>query len=86
MLHRQNLLRSAITLLVILVILGGIYALWLRYQVEPITRDGKVWFLEANANPYLGFGHSAPESAHKAGMYYEAFIQRIVDEAMGRDA
>ena len=42
MLHRQNLLRSAITLVVILVILGGIYALWLRYQVEPITRDGKV--------------------------------------------
>ena len=42
MFHRQNLLRSAITLLVILVILGGIYALWLRYQVEPITRDGKV--------------------------------------------
>ncbi|HEX7854830.1 MAG TPA: biotin/lipoyl-binding protein, partial [Sphingobium sp.] len=42
MLHRQNLLRSAVTLLVILVILGGIYALWLRYQVEPVTRDGKV--------------------------------------------
>ncbi|WP_150295498.1 efflux RND transporter periplasmic adaptor subunit [Sphingobium estronivorans] len=42
MLHRQNLLRSIATLLVILVILGGIYALWLRYQVEPVTRDGKV--------------------------------------------
>lgn len=42
MLHRQNLLRSIVTLLVILVILGGIYALWLRYQVEPVTRDGKV--------------------------------------------
>jgi len=42
MFHRQNLLRSAVTLAVILVILGGIYALWLRYQVEPITRDGKV--------------------------------------------
>lgn len=42
MLHRQNLLRSLATLLVILVILGGIYALWLRYQVEPVTRDGKV--------------------------------------------
>lgn len=42
MLHRQNLLRSAVTATVILVILGGIYALWLRYQVEPITRDGKV--------------------------------------------
>lgn len=42
MLHRQNLLRSLATLLVILVILAGIYALWLRYQVEPVTRDGKV--------------------------------------------
>ena len=64
-------------------------ALWLRDYARidvRITRDGKVWFLEANANPYLGFGHSAPEAAHKAGMYYEAFIQRIVDEAMGRDA
>lgn len=40
--HRQNLLRSLATLLVIFVILGGIYALWLRYQVEPVTRDGKV--------------------------------------------
>lgn len=42
MLHRQNLLRSLATLLVIFVILAGIYALWLRYQVEPVTRDGKV--------------------------------------------
>lgn len=42
MFHRQNLLRSAGTLLVLLVILAGIYALWLRYQVEPVTRDGKV--------------------------------------------
>ena len=42
MLHRQNLVRSLATLLVILAILAGIYALWLRYQVEPVTRDGKV--------------------------------------------
>ena len=42
MLHRQNLLRSLATLFVILVVLAGIYALWLRYQVEPVTRDGKV--------------------------------------------
>jgi RND family efflux transporter MFP subunit len=42
MFHRQNLLRSIVTLLVILVILAGTYALWLRYQVEPVTRDGKV--------------------------------------------
>ena len=42
MLHRHNIARSIATLLLILVILGGVYALWLRYQVEPITRDGKV--------------------------------------------
>jgi len=42
MLHRQNFVRSFITLLVLLVILAGIYALWLRYKVEPVTRDGKV--------------------------------------------
>jgi len=42
MLHRQNITRSLATLIVLLVILGGIYALWLRYQVEPVTRDGKV--------------------------------------------
>lgn len=42
MLHRQNFLRSLATLLVIFVVLAGIYALWLRYQVEPVTRDGKV--------------------------------------------
>lgn len=42
MFHRQNIVRSLATLLVILVILAGIYALWLRYQIEPVTRDGKV--------------------------------------------
>lgn len=42
MLHRHNLLRSIATLLVLLVILAAIYALWIRYQVEPVTRDGKV--------------------------------------------
>lgn len=42
MLQRHTLVRSIATLGAILVILGGIYALWLRYQVEPVTRDGKV--------------------------------------------
>jgi multidrug resistance efflux pump len=42
MFYRQTLLRSLATLLVILIILAGIYALWLRYQVEPVTRDGKL--------------------------------------------
>lgn len=42
MFQRHNILRSIATLLVLIVILAGIYALWLRYQVEPVTRDGKV--------------------------------------------
>lgn len=36
------LARTLVTGLLLLVILGAIYALWHRYQVEPITRDGKV--------------------------------------------
>lgn len=39
---RQSLVRSVVTLAVLLGILAGIYALWLRYQVAPLTRDGKV--------------------------------------------
>jgi D-alanine-D-alanine ligase-like ATP-grasp enzyme len=44
-----------------------------------------VWFIEANTNPFLSYGHDSAESAHKAGMPYNAFIQRIVDEAMARE-
>jgi RND family efflux transporter MFP subunit len=39
---RQSLLRTVVTLAVLFGILAGIYALWLRYQVAPLTRDGKV--------------------------------------------
>ncbi|WJT00667.1 efflux RND transporter periplasmic adaptor subunit [Novosphingobium humi] len=42
MIHRTNLIRSIGTLALISAILFGIYALWMRYQVEPVTRDGKV--------------------------------------------
>jgi multidrug resistance efflux pump len=42
MLNRNSLLRTVVTTLVICVVLGAIYALWIRYQVEPLTRDGKV--------------------------------------------
>ncbi len=64
-------------------------ALWLRDYARidvRLTEDGEVWFIEANANPYLSYGHDSAESAHKAGMRYDTFIQRIVDEAMARDA
>lgn len=64
-------------------------ALWLRDYARidvRLTSDGQIWFIEANANPFLSYGHDSAESAHKAGLRYDAFIQRIVDEAMARDA
>lgn len=64
-------------------------ALWLRDYARLDVRladDDAIWFIEANANPFLSYGHDSAESAHKAGMRYDAFIQRIVDEAMARDA
>jgi len=38
----QNLLRAIFTALVLGAVLLAMYALWVRYQVEPVTRDGKV--------------------------------------------
>lgn len=63
-------------------------ALWLRDYARIDVRlapDGEVWFIEANANPYISYGHDSAEAAHKGGLRYDAFIQRIVDEAMGRE-
>ncbi len=64
-------------------------ALWLRDYARldvRLTAENEVWFMEANANPFLSYGHDSAEAAHKAGLRYDAFIQRIVDEAMARDA
>ena len=40
--------------------------------------------LEANANPFISYGHDMAHAAEKAGMDYYHFIQRLVDEAMQR--
>jgi hypothetical protein len=40
--------------------------------------------MEANANPFISQGHEVANAAEKAGMPYPAFIQRIIDEAVGR--
>lgn len=64
-------------------------ALWLRDYARidvRLTKDDEIWFIEANANPFLSYGHDSAEAAHKAGLKYEAFIQRIVDEAMARES
>ena len=41
--------------------------------------------LEVNPNPFLAFEHEMANAAEKAGLSYDEFIQRIVDEAMKRD-
>jgi D-alanine-D-alanine ligase len=62
-------------------------SLWLRDYARLDVRvapDGEVWFLEANANPFISYGHDMANAAEKAGMNYYAFVQRIVDEAEER--
>jgi D-alanine-D-alanine ligase len=62
-------------------------ALWLRDYARLDVRlapDGQVWVLEANANPFISYGHDMANAADKAGMDYYEFIQRLVDEAMAR--
>ena len=62
-------------------------ALWLRDYARldlRLTPDGRVWMLEANANPFISYGHDMANAAAKAGMEYRDFIQRIVDAAVAR--
>jgi D-alanine-D-alanine ligase len=62
-------------------------ALWLRDYARldiRLTEDGGVWVLEANANPFISYGHDMANAAEKAGMDYCQFIQRIVDAAVAR--
>ena len=62
-------------------------ALWLRDYARLDLRlapDGQLWVLEANANPFISYGHDMANAAAKAGMEYYDFIQRIVDAAIAR--
>ena len=62
-------------------------ALWLRDYARldiRLAADGEVWVLEANANPFISYGHDMANAAEKAGMDYYRFIQRLVDEAGAR--
>lgn len=70
------------------VCLAAYRAFWLRDYGRIDVRlaaDDQLWFIEANANPFLSEGHDSAEAARKAGMKYDAFIQRIVDDAMTRE-
>lgn len=62
-------------------------ALWLRDYARLDVRlaaDGEVWFIEANANPFISYGHDVANAADKAGMDYYHFIECLVNEAIGR--
>ncbi len=61
--------------------------LWLRdYARLDVRLDAKgvPWVLEANANPYLNYGHEMAMSAKKRGLNYNALIERIVQVAAAR--
>jgi D-alanine-D-alanine ligase len=63
------------------------HALWLhdygRVDLR-LTHDEEVYVLEVNPNPFLAQEHEMANAAEKAGMSYDDFIQRIVDEALAR--
>ncbi|MBW2529761.1 MAG: D-alanine--D-alanine ligase [Deltaproteobacteria bacterium] len=43
-----------------------------------LAADGRLYLLEANANPYIAFGEDFAESAEADGIGYEELIQRIL--------
>ena len=50
-----------------------------------LTHDDEVYVLEVNPNPFLARENEMADAAEKAGLGYEQFVQRIVDEALRRD-
>ena len=42
-----------------------------------MDESGKVYVIEANPNPQLGYGEDFAESAERAGVSYEQLLQRI---------
>ena len=44
-----------------------------------LDEAGKAYVLEANPNPEIGYGEELAESAEKAGLSYEAHLQRILN-------
>jgi D-alanine-D-alanine ligase len=63
------------------------HALWLqdygRVDVR-LTHDDEVYVLEVNPNPFIANEHEMANAAEKAGLKYNDFIQRVVDEALAR--
>ena len=47
-----------------------------------LDEAGKIWVLEANPNPQIARGEDFAASAEKAGLNYEAVLQRIINLGM----
>ncbi len=51
-----------------------------------LTRDGRVFVLEANPNPNLSFGEDFAESAEVFGISYEELLQKIISLGLNYQA
>jgi len=49
-----------------------------------LTPDDKLVILEANPNPDIAYGEEVAEAAHRAGIEYEALIDKIIHLALRR--
>ena len=47
-----------------------------------LDEAGRMWVLEANPNPQIARGEDFAASAEKAGLSYEALMQRIINLGM----
>jgi D-alanine-D-alanine ligase len=54
-----------------------------RFDIR-LTADGKVYIIEANANPNLDKDDEVGQSAEKSGITYAKFIQKIISLALQR--
>jgi D-alanine-D-alanine ligase len=51
-----------------------------------VDDTGRVFVLEVNANPCLSEGSGFPAACERAGLSYREMVQRIITEALHRDA
>ena len=81
-------LSEAVTARITEICTTAFHAVWLqdygRIDLR-LTHDDEVYVLEVNPNPFIAYEHEMANAADKAGMSYNEFVQRIVDEALKRD-
>ncbi len=81
-------LSEAVTARITEICTTAFHAIWLqdygRIDLR-LTHDDEVYVLEVNPNPFIAYEHEMANAAGKAGMSYDEFVQRIVDEALKRD-